>query len=255
MAGPIARIIALGASNLTRGFPHLVALARNAWGSEVQVVAALGHGRSYGAPSRVLMRTLPGILQSGLWPMLARFPHAPTRALVMDVGNDILYGCSAEQIQAWVKEALNRITRVTRDITVIGLPLDHIRRLSLTKYLLLRLVLFPGCRLPLAQVQETAEAVNDGLELLTRAGGLHWCRPDPAWYGWDPIHIRRSCRRSAWETMLGVPDAGGPDCRSPVRERLQLMVMAPERRWMLGIEQFTPQPGIALRRGGQVWLF
>ena len=56
----IDRIIALGASNLTRGFHAIVSAARSAWGSEIQVIAALGHGRSYGASSRVAVRTLPG---------------------------------------------------------------------------------------------------------------------------------------------------------------------------------------------------
>ena len=66
MAPDVARAVALGASNLTRGFRTVVSAARAAWGPEVQVLAALGHGRSYGAPSRVPFRTLPGILESGL---------------------------------------------------------------------------------------------------------------------------------------------------------------------------------------------
>jgi hypothetical protein len=66
MAG-IARIMALGASNLTRGFPAFVWLARSAWGPDLQVLAAYGNGRSYGAPSRVGIRAPPGILESGLW--------------------------------------------------------------------------------------------------------------------------------------------------------------------------------------------
>ncbi len=113
MAADVARVIALGASNLTRGFRTVVSAARAAWGPEVQVLAALGHGRSYGAPSRVVFRTLPGILESGLWRTLESLPALPTRALVADVGNDILYGLSAERILAWVEEALSRLQRVT----------------------------------------------------------------------------------------------------------------------------------------------
>ncbi len=57
----IARLVALGASNLTRGFRRVVSTARAAWGPEIQVLAALGHGRSYGAASRIGVRTLAGI--------------------------------------------------------------------------------------------------------------------------------------------------------------------------------------------------
>src|SRR5262245_22793414 len=77
----VARVVALGASNLTLGFQNVVATARTAWGPGVEVVAALGHGRSYGANSTVVIRTLPGILQSGLWRKLESLPAATTRGL------------------------------------------------------------------------------------------------------------------------------------------------------------------------------
>lgn len=253
MAG-IARLVALGASNLTRGLRTVVSASRAAWGPAVEVLAALGHGRSYGAPSRVVVRTLPGILESGLWRTLESLPDLPTRALVTDVGNDILYGFSAEQTLAWVEETLNRLQRVTRDIILTELPGASIQRLSRARYLLFRSVLFPSCRLSLAQVLQTAEAVNVGLATLAAARGVRLVRPDPAWYGLDPIHIRRSCWRSAWQAILdarGASDGG----RGSLLEGLRLSLMAPERRWILGVEQFTPQSGAALPSGGRVWLY
>jgi hypothetical protein len=119
----------------------------------VEVLAALGHGRSYGARSQVVFRTLPGILDSGLWHELAARPHLATRALVTDVGNDILYGFSPEQTLAWVAEALRRLSHVTNDIVVTDLPLVSIRRLSRLKFLAFRSILVPSCRLSLAQVR------------------------------------------------------------------------------------------------------
>ena len=160
MTTDVGRIVALGASNLTRGFQTLVSTARGAWGPYVEVLAALGHGRSYGAPSRLVFRTLPGILESGLWRELESRPQVPTRALVTNVGNDILYSFSAEKTLAWVAEALGRLARFTRDIVVTDLPLASIRRLSRTKFLVFRSILAPSCRLSLAQVLETAERVN-----------------------------------------------------------------------------------------------
>src|SRR3974377_1647031 len=108
----IARLEALGAGNLTRGFWSVVSVSRAAWGPEIQVLAALGRGRSYGAPSRLVVRRLPGILDSGLWRTLETLPKLPTRAVVTDVGNDIVYGFSAEQTLAWVEEALDRLQYV-----------------------------------------------------------------------------------------------------------------------------------------------
>jgi len=148
MPPAIARVVALGASNLTRGLHTVVSAARAEWGPEVEVVAALGHGRCYGAQSRVLIRTLPAILQAGLWRQLESFSAAPTRALVTDVGNEILYGFSAEQTVASVEEAVVRLQQFNRDIVLTDLPLVSIRRLSRAKFLAFRSILVPSCRLP-----------------------------------------------------------------------------------------------------------
>jgi hypothetical protein len=99
-----------------------------------------------------LIRTLPGILESGLWRQLESLPAAPTRALVTDVGNDILYGFSARQILTWVSEALIRLERFTNDIVLTDLPLAGIRSLSEGKFLLFRSLLFPSCRLSFREI-------------------------------------------------------------------------------------------------------
>lgn len=254
MSADVARVVALGASNLTRGFQTVVSSARSAWGPDVEVLAALGHGRSYGAPSRIIVRTLPGILKSGLWAELERRPPIATRGLVTDVGNDILYGFSVERTLEWVEEALLRLRAVTTDIVLTGLPLASIRRLSNLKFLAFRSVLVPSCRLSLSQVIDRSELVNEGIEKLSAAHGTKLVRLDPAWYGFDPIHVRPSLWRPAWQQILGVQPQ--TTCgRGSTREGVQLYFLRPERRRLFGVEQFTPQSGVSLRLGGQVWLY
>lgn len=253
MPADVNRVVALGASNLTRGFQTLVSTARAAWGPEVEVLAALGHGRSYGSRSRLVFRTLPGILESGLWSELVSRPEAATRGLLTDVGNDILYGFSAEQTLAWVEEALRGLGRVTQDVVLTGLPLASIRRLSNPKFLAFRSIFVPSCRLSLAQVLESAEHVNVGLERLSAARGARFLQPDPAWYGFDPIHVRPSLWRHAWQEILGTHPPASADVS--IAESLRLYLMRPERRSIFGVEQFTPQSGVALSSGGRVWLY
>jgi hypothetical protein len=250
----IARIVALGASNLTRGFRTVISAARSAFGPEVQVLAALGYGRSYGASSSVLFRTLPGILESGLWRTLESLPQVPTRAIVTDIGNDILYGYSAEQTLDWVEEAVNRLQRVTRDIILTDLPYANIQQLSLGRYLIFRSILFPSCPLSLSQVLEKVGRINAGLAELAAARGLKFFRLDPSWYGLDPIHIRPSRWRSAWREILHVRSGASAEGGS-LLEGWRLYLMASERRWLFGVEQFTPQRGVMLPKGGRVWLY
>ena len=163
---PATTIVLLGASNLTRGLPAVVSTARAAWGSGVEVLAALGLGRSYGASSRILVRTLPGILDCGLWNELETRPRVRTRGLVTDVGNDILYGYGAERTLGWVDEALTRLGRVADELVITDLPMDSIRALSNVKFTAIRSVLVPSCRLGRREVVDTAESVNAGLARL-----------------------------------------------------------------------------------------
>jgi hypothetical protein len=254
MSADIARVVALGASNLTRGFMSVVSSARAAWGPEVQIFAALGHGRSYGASSRLGFRALPGILSSGLWRTLDSMPQIQTRALVTDIGNDILYGHSAEQILEWIEETLNRLQHLTGDITITDLPLASIRRLSPAKYLIFRSILFPASSLSQREVLDIAERIADGLSEMAINRGARLIHLDPAWYGFDPIHFRLHFWRLAWQEILGIEPE---PCRneSYLIEGFRLYFMPPERRWLFGLEQFTPQSGVALHSGGRVWLY
>ncbi|MFN8091175.1 MAG: hypothetical protein U0599_02895 [Vicinamibacteria bacterium] len=256
------RVVALGASNLTRGFRTVVAAAREAWGPDVEVLAALGHGRSYGGESRFLGRVRPGILQSGLWSELARRPAAPTRAILTDVGNDVAYGHGAERTLAWVEECLDRLAPHTRDVTLTDLPMASLRRLSPAKYLAFRTVLVPSCRLPLARVLDEAQRVSDGLVALAARRSLRLVRVRPEWYGFDPIHVKRRLWRAAWREILLGDHAPAPSS-APARtsraaaaaEALRLYRLRPERSRVLGRERLVPQAGLALPAGGRIWSY
>jgi hypothetical protein len=258
MPPDITRVVAFGASNLTRGFQPVVSSARDEWGPEVEVVAALGLGRSYGMPSRLWGRGLPGILQCGLWQALERLPPAPTRALITDVGNDILYGAPADEIVGWVGACVDRLQPFTRDIVLTDLPLANALALRPAKFLLFRTILFPKCRLSLTQVIDIAERVVAGLEQLAADRGARFFRLKCEWYGFDPIHIRPRCWREAWrEILCGNPYVAPTELGSALRtsEAVRLFTLRPERQWIMGFEQVTPQPGVRLRRGGRVWLY
>ncbi|MCZ6542107.1 MAG: hypothetical protein O6768_00410, partial [Planctomycetota bacterium] len=92
------RVVLLGASNLTRGISRAVGIAQAILGTPLEVLIAMGHGRSYGQRSRVLGRSLPGIVDCGLWDALLHGSGRPTYALLTDIGNDVMYGASVPSI-------------------------------------------------------------------------------------------------------------------------------------------------------------
>jgi len=134
------------------------------------------------------------------------------------------------------------------------LPLASVRRLSNVKYLAFRTVLVPNCQLSLTQVLDRAERVNEGLAGLAERYGAKLFRLDPTWYGFDPIHVRPSLWQTAWQQILGAEPQTKAGSALTV-EAMRLYFMRPERRWLFGVEQVTPQSGVVLRSGGHVWLY
>jgi hypothetical protein len=175
--------------------------------------------------------------------------------LITDIGNDVLYGHSAAQVLAWVAEAADRLLCFTRDIVLTDLPLASIGRLSSAKYLAARALLFPGCRIPLAGARETATRIEAGLPALAAARGLRLQHLREEWYGFDPIHLRPSRWREAWLEILAGGDVLPAAGRTSRAESVRLYLMRPERRWLFGREQRTPQRGTALPAGGIVRLY
>ena len=228
--------------------------ARAAFGRDVEILLAQGLGRSYGLSSRVFVRTLPGILESGLWRQLGEAPAATTRAVISDVGNDILYGASPAQILDWIEECVRRLTAHTRDIVLAGLPVHSLRRCSPLATAAFRTFLFPRCRLSPATILERAEAVSQGLCDLASARGFRFFALRPEWYGLDPIHIRPRFWRAAWAQILLGQESGGPGPGWSWSEAARLYAMWPERQRLLGLRHETPQP-VRLPKGGRLWLF
>lgn len=251
----VRQVVAVGASNLTRGFHTVVATARAVWGPDVDVLAALGHGRSYGAPSTFLVRSLPGILQSGLWRGLESRPPVPTRALVTDVGNDIMLGFPPAQLLEWIDDCVVRLQRFTPDVVLTGLPHAAVTGLPPWRFLFFRSMFFPRCRMTLEQTLHAAADVDAGLQAIAASRGASFRRLKEEWYGIDPIHIRPRMWASAWQEILCGEGRAAIGRQATRREAVRLYCLLPEQASFLGRERHTPQRGVALRAGGRVWLY
>lgn len=253
---PTRRVVLLGASNLARGLSTVVEAACCAWGRPVDIVAALGHGRSYGAESRVLGRTLPGILQCGLWDALDQRPAGPTAALVTDIGNDLVFGVGVPQVAAWVDDVLHRLRPRCERLVVTELPLASLERLGPKRFLLLRTLLFPRSRQTLEELLAKARSLNARVVQLARKHDAALLAPRDGWYGFDPIHVRRRERAGAWSEIFGAwcerPfDPAHPARGSAWRLRRQRPLY---RRWF-GIEQRRRQPTCILPDGSPLSLY
>ena len=161
MAEPKARVVLLGASNVTRGAVTLVEMARRTVAGPVEFLIAMGHGRSYGARSTVLGRSLPGIAECGLWEALRRGRELPTYALVTDIGNDVIYGAPVDAIAGWVRTCLDRLAARQARTVLSLLPMDSLRRLSPWRFHAARSLLFPGRRMSLPECLAAAQQLDE----------------------------------------------------------------------------------------------
>lgn len=254
---PARRVVMLGASNLAIHLPTVVETARLHWGSPLDVLAALGHGRSYGMTNNVLGRVLPGILQCGLWRDLEARPPAETAALITDIGNDLLYGVSPDRIGAWVDECLTRLARVASALVVTELPLESTHTLTARRFLLLRSIFFPRCRLSFEETLDQTVRLNQLVRRLAEKHGALIVKPAATWYGFDPIHIRRTRSAQVWREILGAwsPTAEIALAQASLQRWLTLRRLRPLERRLWGIVQQQPQPAARLRDGTTISLY
>jgi hypothetical protein len=198
------QIVLLGASNLTVGFPIVADRIAAGWGpGPYRLLAAAGHGRAYALSSRVVGRSLPAIADCGLWRELDSVPALPTRALVADAGNDLAYGARVDETVEAVEGCLARLRAAGAEIILVLPPLAAIERLTRTRFLVTRSILFPGRRFGLGAILSRLRRLAAELRRLASTSGAQAVEPEPGWLCGDGIHIRLAQRQAAWSSLLG----------------------------------------------------
>ncbi|QGJ68502.1 SGNH/GDSL hydrolase family protein [Planctomycetales bacterium 10988] len=254
---PTHRVVLVGASNLTRAVHIITKTAQDLWGDSGDFLIAMGHGRSYGQPSTVMVRRLPGILQSGLWDALERRPELPTHALLTDIGNDILYEVPIEKIAGWVETMLQRLEKHQAQTVITLLPTENVGRILPWQYFVVRSFFFPGCRLPLKEVGDRAVVLNGRLRELAKKYNVKVIEQNPEWYGFDPIHLKTQLWAKVYQDVLSCYDEACDrdlSVGSFIRW-LSLRTCFPERHWLCGIAGRGAQPARITPEGSRFSFF
>lgn len=203
--GPVDRTyVLLGASNLDLSLGLLVHALSDEAGEEnvVQVLAASGHGRSYGRTSQVLARRLPGILECGLWEQLEQLPQGQeVKAIVTDIGNDLVYGSREKIVLGWVEECLRRLQQYDAETVMTTLPRERLLRLPEWQFHLFQKMLFPTGQSRRHEMIEKVTFLNRELEKLSKRYGVSLQEQPLEWFGVDPIHFKRNKRADVWKIL------------------------------------------------------
>jgi hypothetical protein len=255
---PSRRVIMLGASNLVLSVPSIVATARATWGEPVEIMAAMGHGRSYGKETSVLGRKISGIFPCALWQDLQSRAPMPTAALITDVGNDLLYGVAPDQLLDWVAQCVDRLIAANASVVVTQLPIENLERLGEARFRFFRRILFPRNRFTLSEVKAMAHSLNERLIELGESRKIPVIPVSRAWYGFDPIHLTRRGRRAAWPMLLSSWRAASAPLvvpRASMWTSAYLLSRAPWERSLMGMRRRAAQPSGRLADGSTISLY
>jgi hypothetical protein len=251
-------VVLLGASNVARCISTIVATAQQCCAGPLDLYAAFGHGRSYGKPSSILGRRLPGIVESQLWPALQGHRGNEILALITDVGNDLLYEAPVKKIASWVEACLDRLSHLEARTVLTQLPLTNLEGLSPARFKFFRNVLFPGCSYSLEEVAALAEELNERIVKLGQSYGVSLISPAKDWYGWDPIHVSMRKSREAWPSVLSpwnVAQRSLEPPRASLRRWIYLRSRRPAELHLFGRRIVKQQPCGRLAGGGMIAFF
>lgn len=253
----VRTIVIIGASNVTFSLLVIWSTLQRSLADPFRLLVAAGHGRSFGMPNTVLGRTLPSILECGLWETLANLESSSTHALVTDVGNDLLYGADSAQTMNWVTETVERLKERSSNVVVTGLPIDALHCLSPRRFEFFRRLMFPQSTLTFETALAESEILHRQMLDLGASDEqtVSSTTPQGKWYGLDPIHIRRRCRREAWEKYLSLclSETSLRRC-GPVAD-WSVWNGTAERRWKRSVLLTSQQPTRTSKNGNELWLF
>src|SRR5207245_8610948 len=121
-----------------------------------------------------------------------------------------------------------------------------------------RRLFFPRSKLTLSDARLFVREINDRLLALGRAQKIPVIPVSPSWYGFDPIHLKRSKKREAWPSLLAEWRAGqGPltISSSSLWTAAYLASLAPLERSQFGFWRRTAQPSGRLNDGTTLSLY
>lgn len=253
--GPQQSLVVLGASNVTRSISTVVETAQWTMSRPVDLFIVAGLGRSYGMETWVLGRSLPSILDCGVWERLRRAEVPPSSALLTDIGNDLIFGASPRTIAGWVERCVDRLSSDDCPIVITRLPLESISSLSRARFLIIRNLMFPSSRLTYEFALEGSQELDERVQEIATKRNLSTVRPQRNWYGVDPIHIRQTSIRPAWKFFFSAFDQPESNARTPssrLVEHWRLKFSCPHERKIFGVRQARQQPALSMRDGSRV---
>lgn len=238
-------VVLLGASNVALAWPRLMHQLGFRLPGPRTILTAHGMGRSYlNNRSSFAARQLPGILKCPLWETLARTDSADRPlALITDLGNDLIYGRTPQEVADSAAECVERIRdwNPATQFVVTRPPVASVRKVGRLRYRVFVSFIFPSCKMTHAAALAGTIELDERLQELSARLTVPLFTPDSDWFGWDPIHIGRRFQSAAFGQMM---DLWQTDSSAVPKSGDRYPRPTAALRWVFGAEKRTQQPSV-----------
>ena len=171
---------------------------------KTEFLNALGPGRGFCARGGMFNFTYSPILASRVIESAEKkSKHAfRTAVLITDIGNDLMYGVSAETLIASLNAVIDRMLQWNANIFLTSIHVNLKKDVGPTIFLLLRYLFYSGSKVTFEQADLFATKVNRYLEEKSRVDErIHLITGMETFAGLDKIQFSISKAHSAWSKV------------------------------------------------------
>ena len=202
---PPILFLLMGASNLARGYSMLTQHLSECLGkNKTEFLNALGPGRGFCARGGIFNITYSPIKDCRIIESAEKKSKEAllTVALITDIGNDLMYGVSADTLIASLDLMIDEILKWDAEIFLTPIHINPKKDISPTIFFVLRFLLYPSSKVNYDELDLFVLKINDYLEeKVQRNEKMHLIIGLEAFAGLDRIHYSLFKTHAAWSTI------------------------------------------------------
>ena len=203
---PPILFLLMGASNLARGYSMLTQhLSECLEKNKTEFLNALGPGRGFCARGGIFNITYSPIKDCRIIESAEKKSKEAlhTVALITDIGNDLMYGVSADTLIESLDLMIDEILKWDAEIFLTPIHINPKKDISPTIFFVLRLLLYPSSKVNYEELDLFVLKINDYLEEKVRRNEkMHLITGLEAFTGLDRIHYSLFKTHTAWSTIV-----------------------------------------------------
>jgi hypothetical protein len=200
---PHILFLLMGASNLARGYSMLTRHILSCFGkNKTEFLSALGPGRGFCSRGGMFNFNYPPIQDSLILEAAEKKSCDIRVVLITDIGNDLMYGVSADTLIESLDGLLERALLWNVEIFMTSIHVNLKKDVSKTAFFILKSLFYPGSSITYEETNLFIIKVNGYLEEKTEQNErVHLISGMESFAGADKIHYSLLKTHSAWKKV------------------------------------------------------